>query len=91
MPTDWIRQHVKPSLVTRYEREMSKLRGDHSDQHAIEEDIKKLNPNEFLGIDCGLDNLLTTYDAKNKKSIIIDGKPLKSINQHYNKTKGKLQ
>jgi len=45
MPTDWIRQHVKPSLVTRYEREMSKLRGDHSDQHAIEEDIKKLNAN----------------------------------------------
>jgi len=56
-----------------------------------EEDIKKLNPNEFLGIDCGLDNLLTTYDTKNKKSIIIDGKPLKSINQHYHKTKGKLQ
>jgi hypothetical protein len=24
---------------------MSKLRGDHSDQHAIEEDIKKLNAN----------------------------------------------
>jgi len=56
-----------------------------------EDDIKKLNPNGFLGIDCGLDNFLTTYDTKNKKSIIIDGKPLKSINQHYNKTKGKLQ
>ena len=43
MPTDWIRQHVKANLVTRYEREMSKLRGDHSDQHTIEENIKKLS------------------------------------------------
>jgi len=43
MPTDWIRQHVKPSLVARYEREMSKLRGGHSDQTAIEENIKQLN------------------------------------------------
>ena len=43
MPTDWIRQHVKPSLVTRYEREMSKLRGEHSNQHTIEENIKKLS------------------------------------------------
>ena len=43
MPTDWIRQHIKPSLVARYERTMSVLRGDHSDQHAIEENIKKLN------------------------------------------------
>ena len=43
MPTDWIRQHVKPSLVARYEREMSKLRGEHSNQHAVEENIKQLN------------------------------------------------
>lgn len=56
-----------------------------------ENDIKSLNKSEFLSIDCGLDNLLTTYDTKNSKSFIIDGKPLKSINQHYNKIKGKLQ
>lgn len=56
-----------------------------------ENNIKKLDKNEFLSIDCGLDNLLTTYDTKNKKSFIINGKPLKSINQHYNKTKAKLQ
>lgn len=43
MPTDWIRQHVKPSLVSRYEREMIKLRGEHSNQHAVEENIKQLN------------------------------------------------
>jgi IS605 OrfB family transposase len=56
-----------------------------------ENDIKKLDKNQFLSIDCGLNNLLTTYDTKNKKSFIINGKPLKSINQHYNKTKAKLQ
>ena len=56
-----------------------------------ENDIKPLNKNEYIGIDCGLDNLLTTYDTKTNKSLIINGKPLKSINQHYNKTKSKLQ
>ena len=43
MSTDWIRQHIKPSLVARYERELAKIRGDHSDQHTIEENIKKLS------------------------------------------------
>jgi len=54
-------------------------------------DDKKLNKNNVLGLDCGLDNLLTSYDVKNKSSFIIDGKPLKSVNQHYNKQKAKLQ
>ena len=53
-------------------------------------DIKELNDNVYLGLDCGLDNLLTAYNTKNKESFIIDGKPLKSVNQHYNKTKAKL-
>lgn len=54
-------------------------------------DDKNLNKNNILGLDCGLDNLLTSYDIKNKASFIIDGKPLKSINEHYNKQKAKLQ
>lgn len=56
-----------------------------------EQDIKNLNKDNILGIDCGLDNLLTSYDVKNKSSFIINGKPLKSINRFYNKQKGKLQ
>jgi putative transposase len=56
-----------------------------------EEDIKNLNKDNILGLDCGLDNLLTSYDVKNKSSFIINGKPLKSINRFYNKQKGKLQ
>lgn len=53
--------------------------------------IKDLNDKTYLGLDCGLDNLLTAYNTKNKKSFIINGKPLKSANQHYNKVKSKLQ
>lgn len=56
-----------------------------------ENDIKSLNKEKYLSIDCGLDNLLTAFNSENKESFIIDGKPLKSINQFYNKTKGKLQ
>jgi IS605 OrfB family transposase len=55
------------------------------------DELKELNKNNCLGLDCGLDNLLTGYDNVNKKSFIIDGKPLKSINHDFNKQKAKLQ
>jgi putative transposase len=55
------------------------------------EDFKYLNRDNYLGLDCGLDNLLTGYDVNNKRSLIIDGKPLKSVNHYYNKKKAKLQ
>jgi IS605 OrfB family transposase len=51
----------------------------------------QLNKNNFISLDCGLDNLITTYDNVNHKSFIFDGKPLKSVNQHFNKQKAKLQ
>jgi hypothetical protein len=43
MPTDWIKQHVKPSLVTRYEQEMTKLRGEPSSAAHIVDNINKMN------------------------------------------------
>ena len=50
----------------------------------------KQDNNRYASIDLGLDNLCTL--ASNvAQSIIVDGKPLKSINHHYNKTKAKLQ
>jgi putative transposase len=54
-------------------------------------DIKKLNKDKFIGIDCGLDNLLTCYNPDKGESFIIDGKKIKSINQNFNKKKGHLQ
>ena len=41
-------------------------------------------------IDLGLNNL-SVLTATNSKSIIINGKPLKSMNQYYNKKKAKIQ
>lgn len=50
-----------------------------------------LNKNNYLSIDCGLDNLFTCYDSKNHTSFIISGKHIKSVNQFYNKKKAMLQ
>ena len=50
-------------------------------------DTNNLNDNNrYIGIDLGVNNLATiTSNIKDIKPIIINGKPLKSINQYYNK------
>ena len=52
-------------------------------------EIKQDN-NRYASIDLGLDNLCT-LTSNAVQSIIVDGKRLKSVNHHYNKTKAKLQ
>jgi len=44
----------------------------------------------YLGIDLGLNNLITMVENKNKSPLIISGKILKSINQECNKKKAQL-
>lgn len=51
----------------------------------------KLNKKAFIGIDLGLSNLATITNNIGLKPIIINGKPLKSINQYYNKKKSSMQ
>lgn len=51
----------------------------------------KLNKNAYIGIDLGLNNLATITNNIGLKPIIINGKPLKSINQYYNKKKSQMQ
>lgn len=51
---------------------------------------KKLNNQNALAIDLGINNLCTCVTS-NGYSFIIDGKRLKSINQWYNKENAKLQ
>lgn len=51
----------------------------------------KLNEKAFIGIDLGLSNLATITNNIGLKPIIINGKPLKSINQYYNKKKSLMQ
>ena len=54
-------------------------------EYKLKEDNKR-----YASIDLGLNNLCTL--ASNvAQSIIVNGKPLKSINHHYNKTKAILQ
>ena len=56
------------------------------------EDISKDRVSERIAaIDIGVDNLVTMTNNIMESPIIINGKPLKSINQQYNKQKAKLQ
>ena len=43
------------------------------------------------GIDPGVDNLATTVWDSGHAPVILDGRPLKSINRYYNKKRARLQ
>jgi putative transposase len=60
--------------------------------YEINEKSIKDNNDRYMSIDLGLNNLATvTSNVKGIKSFIINGKPLKSINQFYNKKVSELQ
>lgn len=48
-------------------------------------------PNSYLGIDLGLNNFATLFNNTDYSSFIVNGKPLKSINQYYNKELARLK
>ena len=58
--------------------------------YEVKEIQRKLNRENGLGIDLGIDNLCTCV-TNNGVSFLIDGRKLKSINQYYNKINVKLQ
>ena len=58
--------------------------------YEIEESQIKLNKQNVLAIDLGVDNLCTCVTNKGQ-SFIVDGKKLKSINQWANKENSRLQ
>lgn len=58
--------------------------------YEIQEEKIKLNINNALAIDLGVNNLCTCV-TNTGKSFIIDGRRLKSINQFFNKQNAKLQ
>lgn len=58
--------------------------------YEIQEKDIKLNTNNALAIDLGVNNLCTCI-TNTGKSFIVDGKKLKSINQFFNKQNAKLQ
>ena len=57
----------------------------------IEDIDKDMVSKRIAAIDIGVDNLVTMTNNIMESPIIINGKPLKSINQQYNKQKAKLQ
>lgn len=58
--------------------------------YEIQEEDIKLNTNNALAIDLGVNNLCTCV-TNIGKSFIVDGRKLKSINQFFNKKNAKLQ
>jgi len=51
-----------------------------------------VNPTYYAGIDIGMHNLAAlTSNKPNFQSVIVNGRPVKSINQFYNKRKAQLQ
>ncbi len=55
-----------------------------------ESDRPRSNGN-IMGIDLGVDNLVTASLSSGRAPVIINGRPLKSINRYYNKRKALLQ
>ena len=55
-----------------------------------ETDVPKERGN-IMGIDLGVNNLITATMSSESAPIIINGRPIKSINRYYNKRKARLQ
>ena len=53
--------------------------------------IKENLNNDYLSIDIGVNNLAACVTTKGDRPFIINGKPLKSINQYYNKKRAEYQ
>jgi putative transposase len=59
--------------------------------YKIDDLIKENYNDNWLSIDLGLNNLATCITSKIDKPFIINGKPLKSTNQYYNKKYASLK
>ena len=58
-----------------------------------ETDVPEVKENSYrlIGIDIGIDNLATVGNNVGLQPFIVNGKPLKSMNQYYNKEKAEKQ
>jgi len=53
--------------------------------YTVKEKDLKSNNDRYAAIDIGIDNLATLTFNIDERPILINGKPVKSINQYYNK------
>ena len=58
--------------------------------YKVEDKENKIDNNRYASVDLGINNLMTV-SSNVTKPFIINGKPLKSINQYWNKEKARLQ
>ena len=56
-----------------------------------EKEEKQICGTKIMGIDLGVNNLIAAAWDSDDKPVIISGKPIKSINQYYNKAKAHMQ
>ena len=56
-----------------------------------EKEKKTTNGTKVMGIDLGINNLIAAAWDSEDRPVIINGKPIKSINQYYNKAKAHMQ
>lgn len=54
------------------------------------EEATELDDTAYLSIDLGLDNLATSFDPQRNRCFVINGRPLKSMNQFFNKRRAFL-
>ena len=59
--------------------------------YKYEENPKLIDNKKYCSIDLGLNNLMTLTSNSGLNSTIVNGRPLKSINQYYNKKLAKLK
>jgi putative transposase len=60
--------------------------------YEVEASNQQKDPYRIASIDIGLDNLAAvTFNQAGIKPLLINGKPLKSINQYFNKRKAQMQ
>jgi putative transposase len=58
--------------------------------HTVDVPAADVDPDRMLSIDVGVNNLATCFSTIGEQPFIINGKPLKAINQFFNKQKAKL-
>ena len=87
--------NVKSTIKTKV-KTIKQVRIIHKGNHVVVEVLYEkqskdiVTNNRYAAIDLGLNNL-ATISSNVTKPFIVNGKPLKSINQYYNKTKSNLQ
>jgi len=85
IPKQLLNRNIKQIIINR--------KHYHFEAVFIYEDEKELvqieNSNRVVGIDLGVNNLATVASNIDLKPFIINGKPIKSINQFYNKNYAK--